>query len=189
MNLKSFLFLIPLALTLASCSIFGGKSISKCQFKLAKFESVTLAGVDVKGAKSLKDFNMTEQAMLMKGLAQANIEVGIHAILATRNPNSKIAILNSFEWILLIDDVKITQGVTTVNKPVAADGGILEFPVRASANIMDLISRQGKNAILSYGLGLVDEEDKSDRITLKIKPTFTFGKKLIYTYPNYVIVK
>lgn len=132
---------------------------------------------------------MSEQAMLMKGLAQTNIEIRVHAILATRNPNPKTAILNSYEWILLVDKVKIAQGQSTLNKPVEEDGGILQFPVIASANIMDLISRQGKNSILSYGLGLVDDQDKSQRITIRIKPTFTFGKKLIYTYPDYVNVK
>jgi hypothetical protein len=91
------------------------------------------------------------------------------------------------EWIMLIDDKEIVDGVVNDRIDIAANGGISKLPIRISTDLRKILSNMSTEEAVNMGLGLSGSGNKPTRVTLKVKPSILVGQTLI-KYPGYIKV-
>ncbi|QHT71031.1 hypothetical protein GXP67_32460 [Rhodocytophaga rosea] len=188
MKLRNSLFLIFLLLNFTYCkSIRELQSFAKCEFRVATVEGTTLAGVNVQQIRKLTDLNLMQAAKITQSYAGGSLPLSLTVNVDVKNPNATPAAMNSMEWIMLIDDKEIVDGVVNDRIDIAANGGISKLPIRISTDLRKILSNMSTEEAVNMGLGLSGSGNKPTRVTLKVKPSILVGQTLI-KYPGYIKV-
>jgi LEA14-like dessication related protein len=190
---RSQLFLPALLLLFiaASCRVSDGTkealALSRCEFRVASVENIRLAGMDIGNATSLQNLEMADIARLMSLLGEPSLMLTMQVNLQGRNPNATAAGISRLDYILFIDDVEITSGV--LDKPVTLPaGGMASIPVDLRIDLKKLLQGKSLDAVLNFAFNLSGNGNRPSRISAKLKPSISTGKKTI-TYPGYITVR
>lgn len=187
---KTLLVVLSLSL-LTACGIGRQirelKSFANCDFRLQSTENTTLAGVNVQQVQSLADLNWGQAAKLTAAYAQGSLPLNLVVNVQVKNPNETLASMNSLQWIMMIDDKEIVDGVLNDRIAIDPNGGISTLPIRISADLMKVLPGVSKEEKLSMGLGLAGAGNKPTRLTLKVKPSIMVGNSTL-KYPGYIKV-
>jgi hypothetical protein len=188
MKLRNNLFLIFLLCILTYCkSIRELQSFARCEFRVATVENTMLAGVNVQQIRKLTDLNLMQAARITQSYAGGSLPLSLTVNVDVKNPNATPAAMNSMEWIMLIDDKEIVDGVVNDRIDIAANGGISKLPIRISTDLRKILSNMSTEEAVNMGLGLSGSGNKPTRVTLKVKPSILVGQTLI-KYPGYIKV-
>jgi len=184
-KLKVLIIPIFISLMLSSCSFLKEiASLGKCEFRVTTLDHPTLAGVDVSDINSFGDFGFADMGILtasiMKGVLPLDFTLNIEA----RNPNPATAAMNRLEYIALIDDVQIATGALDQRIEIPASGGIATIPLRLSTDLIEILKKDSRQALINFGLNLADAGNRPTRVSIKVKPTILVGGIEI-VYPGY----
>lgn len=189
MKVRYFALIALVVATLGGCrSIRELKNLSKCQFRINTVKNITLAGVNIQSIRRFSDLNLKDAAKVGTALASGNLPLGMTVNLEVKNPNKQLAAMNRLEWIALVDEYEVLNGIVSQRVEVEPNGGVATVPLAISTNLRSVLKALGKAEILDFGMGLTDQSDRPSRVALKLKPTIMVGKHSVQ-YPGWLTVK
>ncbi len=189
MKNRYFIALLLIAVTLGGCkSMRELKNLTKCQFRIGTVKGITLAGVNIQTVRRFSDLKLTDATKVGAALASGNLPLAMTINLEVKNPNKSLAAMNRMEWIAVIDQYDILNGIVGDRIEVAPNGGVATIPLTVSANLRSVLKTLGKTELLDFGMGLTDQSDRPSRVALKLKPTIMVGKHPL-EYPGWLTVK
>jgi hypothetical protein len=163
------------------------QSFAKCDFRVKNVENTTLAGTNVQNVRSLSDLSFAQAARLTTAYASGSLPLDLLLNIEVKNPNPNPASMNSMDWIMLIDDKEIVNGVVNERIAIEPNGGISTLPIRISTDLRKVLSGMSPDEAVKMGLGLSGQNGKPTRITLKVKPSIMVGQTVL-RYPGYINV-
>ncbi|MBC7920942.1 MAG: hypothetical protein H7Z75_07590 [Ferruginibacter sp.] len=191
MRIKSAFLLCTVLATLGACGVARQlnelKNFARCDFRLKTMENTTLGGVDVQQVRSVSDLNLLQAGKIAAAYAGGSLPLDFILNVDVKNPNASPAAMNRMEWILLIDDVEITNGNLTDRIEIAPNSGITTLPIRIRADLRKALTGKSSESTINFGLNLVGSGNRPSRLTLKVKPSIMVGNTAI-NYPGYLSV-
>lgn len=189
MKLRHLVLLTLVVVAVSACkSLRELKNLGKCQFRIGTVTGITLAGVNIQTIRRFSDLNLRDAAKVGSALASNNLPLGMTINMEVKNPNKQMAAMNRVEWVAMIDQYDILNGIVSDRIEVAPDGGIATIPLNVSVNLRSILKTLGKAEILDFGMGLTDASSRPSRVALKLKPTIMVGKHPV-VYPGWFTVK
>jgi len=150
-------------------------NLSRCKFKLANVNGLTLAGVSITGKSGI---NFIDGATLAAGFARGELPASFTVNIAAVNPNDgtggspkSAATLTSFAWTLIIDNATTING--DIASPITIPGTGQEsiIPLRVSLDLVKFFKDKGYDHIINLALALGGANSSPSRLTLRAKPT------------------
>lgn len=183
--IKKIFFLVAISGILLSCKPKEIKTFLKCEFKLQKIENMSLAGVDIENVKTIKDLNFLEAAKITSASMSESLPINFDLVILAKNPNQQKAAVNKLEWVAMVDDVKLLEGI--IDKPIEIEAGADSVPIVLNVNsdLKEVFSKESAGSLIGLALNLMNKSSNESKITLKIRPFITIGKKNI-AYPGYI---
>ncbi|MFC2112346.1 hypothetical protein ACFLTA_03685 [Bacteroidota bacterium] len=186
---KNIVPIVLMASLLNSCSFLKEvTTLGKCEFRVTTLEDPRLAGVDISNINSFGDIPFTDMgiitASILKGLLPLDFTLNVEA----KNPNPAMAALNKLEYIAFIDDVEIAAGILDKRIEIPANGGVAIIPLRLNTDLIDIMKKDSRQALVNFGLNLADAGNRPTRVSIKIKPAILVGAIEI-AYPGYFKLK
>jgi len=161
--------------------------MADCDFEVKSVDNVVLSGLKMDNIKNLSDLNFVQAGTIMKDFLSGKMPVNFNANVYVNNPNKKTAAVNKLEWILLIDDKQITDGVITDRIEIPAKTKSL-IPIKINIDLAKIFKGESRDKLLELGFNLKDIKSASSRLSLKIKPSISIaGKDMLI--PGYITVK
>ena len=171
----------------SGCSALSGlTSFAKCNFDFNSVTDVTLCGINVNTKKSVKDFNVTDALKLANAFTSKSFPLALNVNVDVKNPNTTTARLDGFDYILWIDDVKMTAGSMSKQVSVGANQKVT-MPVNFTFDLMNILKSESRDKLVSFGCGLATNNADASRVKLSIKPYFTIGGTVM-KFPSYVTI-
>lgn len=188
MKLKTiFLFIILIFIQISCRTLKELRTLSNCEFRLSAIENPSLAGVSIFDKRRFSDLNLRDAGKIITSLTKGELPLIFTLNVEVKNPNPKLAALNQLEWIAFIDDIEIFSGTMAERVEIPPYNGISPIPLNIKTDLMEVLSKSSRQAILNFGFNLADMGKKPTRVTLKVKPAIMIGKKLL-KYPGYIKV-
>lgn len=174
-----------LALSLNSCSFLKEVStMGKCDFRVTTLDDPALAGVDVSDVKGFSDIGLADMAVISASIIRGKLPLSFTLNIEARNPNPLAAAMNKLEYIAFIDDVRIASGALDRRIDIPSNGGVATIPLQLDTDIIRLLEKDSRQALVNFGLNLADASDRPTRVRIDIKPTILIGAMQI-NYPDY----
>jgi LEA14-like dessication related protein len=181
--------ILLIALTENSCNFLKEISaLGKCEFRMTTLEDPEIAGVDVSQVRSLTDLNFVDMGIISASILTGDLPLSFTLNVEVRNPNPAMAALNRLEYMAFIDDVEVARGHLDKRIEIPASGGISTIPLRLNTDLIDILEKDSRQALLNFGLNLADAGKRPTRVSIKVKPTILVGGMEI-NYPGYFTVK
>jgi LEA14-like dessication related protein len=155
---------------------------------LATLEDPEIAGVDVSQVSSFTDLSLVDMGMISASFLKGALPLSFTLNVEVRNPNPAMAALNGLEYLAFIDDVKIASGQLDRRIEIPANGGVTTVPLRLSTDLIEIMKKDSRQALVNFGLNLADAGKRPTRVSIKVKPTILVGATEI-NYPGYFTVK
>ncbi len=178
-----------LVFLLHSCSFLKEiTTLGKCEFRVTTLENPELAGVDISNIHGFSDINFVDMGIITASVMQGVLPLDFTLNLETKNPNPATAALNKLEYIAYIDDVQIASGTLNQRIEIPANGGVKTIPLRLHTDLIEILKKDSRQALINFGLNLADAGNRPTRVSLKVKPTILVGTMEI-VYPGYFTLK
>jgi hypothetical protein len=176
-------------LTLTTCkSLRELKNLTKCQFRVATVKDIALAGVSIQTIRRFSDLKLKDAAKVGAALAAGNLPLTMTVNLEAKNPNKQLAAINRLEWVAMVDEFDLLEGIIGDRVEIQPEGGVATIPLAVTCNLRSVLKTLGKDELLNFGMGMVDASDRPTRVALKLRPTIMVGKHPL-TYPGWFTVK
>ena len=191
MKIKTIILSMTIVFMLSGCDVLNQitqmATFSKCEFKTANVENLTMGGVDVQNVKTLSDVNFLTIGGLLKTLATGKLPLNFTVNLEAKIPNTTLAAMNKIEWIVEIDSVEFTRGVINERIEIQPNGTSL-VPINVQSDLLEIAKGKTGKSALNLGLNLAGVDGTpTTRLTIKIKPTIMIGS-FPMEYPGYIKV-
>ena len=184
-------FTLIISFLFSSCSILDQskemKTFTKCMFRLVDVQDVVLAGVDVQDVQSFSDLSFTEASALSMSALTGKLPLGLTVNIEIKNPNPEQASMTDMYWILLVDDIEITEGKVG-QKVVVPPGGSTIMPVDVQVDLFKIMTGESADAVMNFGLNLAGSGNAPSRVKLKIKPYINIAMTRI-KYPGFFTIE
>ncbi len=188
-NLLSITLLILIPMQFSSCKLLKEmSSFACCEFRLSSVDNIRLAGVNVQNIRNYNQLSASNVASLMRAVSENRFPLELTLNLDARNPNPSTATLNRLDWILLIDDIEMTEGSTQRTISIPPNGGTTTFPLGFSFDLKQVLSGRSADALINFGLNLAGAGNKPTRFTLRAKPHIIVNN-IPFAYPGYLNIK
>jgi LEA14-like dessication related protein len=192
-NISRLSIFIPMILLAAisenSCNFLKEIStLGKCEFRVTTLEDPEIAGVDISNIHSFTDLNFVDMGIISSSFLRGDLPLSFTLNVEVRNPNPAMAALNGLEYLAFIDDVEVARGQLDRRIEIPANGGITTIPLRLSTDLIDILKKDSRQALVNFGLNLADAGNRPTRVSIKVKPTILVGAMEI-NYPGYFTVK
>ena len=186
--MKTFnLYILIISLiAFGSCkTLMSYTNILKCDFRMESLKNPTVAGIDVNSIKKLSDLNIIQAGKVTTSYLGGNVPLTFTLNMEGKNPNATEARMAQFDWIVKIDDIQIATGTNQSEYAIPANNGTQIIPLKISVNLLDVVNKESKDALINFGLNLADASDKPTRVSLQIRPTVYVGSFPV-AYPGYL---
>lgn len=167
-------------------SISGLANFAKCDFGFKSVSDVSLCNINVSNKKSLKDFSVADGLALANAFMTKQFPLSLNVNVDVKNPNAKTASLSGFDYILWIDDMKMTQGKMDKQISLQANESTV-MPVNFQLNLSEILSSEAKDKLMNFGLGLATSNPDASRVKLSLKPYFRVGSQVMKS-PAYITI-
>jgi hypothetical protein len=185
--MKKYILICILAVMASSCGVSRKIDIlEKCTYSIKSADSVYLAGKDISKLVKNKKFDLSNVPGLALALFRKNIPLSANVKISINNPNQKTAVINQFDYIILIKGQELATG--SVDRKISVESGSTTIvPVQINSNVYSFLSN-GK--IMEELIGFMGGTEsgpgeKKGLVTIKIRPSFMVGNKSI-KYPGYI---
>ena len=185
--------------------IFACKTITKVmntisdleniQFKLGTVEMFSVSNINISNIKSISDVSVSDGLKLTQSFANKSLPTNFTLNVVASNPNKKSnknpstldAIINSFDWILFVDEKETINGKVTTPLTVPSSTQNTIIPVRIGIDLYKFFGDKGYTDIINLALALGGANGSSSRLKLKMKPQISIAGFPL-SYPNYITV-
>ena len=186
--MRKLLLLTAVALLLNACSMFSELvAFTKCEFRLQSLRQPEVCGINISQKSSWSDFSLMEGQIMAAQLLQERFPFEITVNVEARNPGSTMAAVNSIQWIAMLDELQLAQGMVSERVEVPANGGTSTIPVRIRADLFDYLEGGNARSMLDFALNLINAGKQSSQLSMKIKPSVLIGGQEIQ-YPDYFTI-
>jgi LEA14-like dessication related protein len=184
----SMLFIAGVFLFPTSCAYLKQLSaLKQCEFRYGTLENPALAGVNIQDLKDISDFGLNDMSLIAQSIFHGKLPLTFTIYVEVQNPNTEIASMNKLEYIAFIDEAQIAEG--EVNKRIEIPaGGIASVPIEIQTDIIEILHKEPRNALINFALNLADASKKPTRVGLKIKPYIRIREKDL-VYPGYIRIR
>ncbi len=183
---------ISFLITFSSCDVLKQVSqmsnLTKCDFRIESVQQLTLAGINVQNVKTVSDMNMFDAAKIASALSSQAFPLDFTLNIEAKNPNASAAGMTKIDWILLIDDIEMTQGILDKQVTIPANNGTAIIPMQMHVDLKEALKGKSADAVINFGMNLAGSGNKPTRFTLKMKPTILVSGIPI-VYPGYLNIK
>lgn len=162
--------------------------LSKCEFRLSSLNDTKLAGVNVHNKDSYADLSLVDATRIATAYASGSLPLSFVLNVEAKNPNNRTASMSKLDWILLIDDLEVMNGITEKQITIPANGGTAVLPMELKIDLMKILETKNVQSLANFGMNLAGIGNKPTRVTLKAKPTINIGSTPI-TYPGYITIE
>jgi len=187
---KLYFAVLPL-LVITSCDVTKqtrtAVNLANCEFRLASAGNITIAGIPVEDYSSVKDLGVADFTMFMGALIQPELPLSLQLNIEVKNPNPAPAGINSLDYIIYIDDIRMLQGSYSKPITVAANSSAV-IPVQLDTDLKQALKGKSMDAILNFGFNLAGVGHVPTRFTVKLRPGILVGSTSL-VYPGYITVK
>jgi LEA14-like dessication related protein len=181
--------ILLVALSGNSCNFLKEIStLGKCEFRVTTLEDPEIAGVDVSQVNSFTDLSFVDMGIISASFLKGDLPLSFTLNVEARNPNPATAALNGLEYLAFIDDVEVARGELDRRVEIPASGGVATIPLKLSTDLIDILKKDSRQALVNFGLNLADAGKRPTRVSIKVKPTILVGAMEI-NYPGYFTVK
>lgn len=188
---KIKLLLLIVLFTVTSCDVLndvaGMYNFTKCDFRLASINNITLAGINVQNITTLSGLTILDAAKLTAAVATNYFPLSFNLNVDVKNPNTKKAVMNGMEWILLIDNIEMTRGSLN-NRIEVLPKNQSTMPINFTFDLKKVLSGKSADAITNFGLNLAGSGNRPTRVALKAKPSMLIGSVTV-PYPDYITIR
>ncbi|MCQ2253528.1 MAG: LEA type 2 family protein [Bacteroidales bacterium] len=167
-------------------AISGLTNFSKCDFDFNSVSDVSLCDINVGSKTGLTDFGLQDALKIANAFAAKSFPLSLNVNVDVKNPNQTTARLDGFEYILWIDDMRMTSGSMTKQLIVTGNQTAV-MPVNLTFDIYELMAKNGKDKLVSLACGLACTDSAKSRVKLSIKPYFTIGNTTM-RFPAYITI-
>ena len=164
------------------------KTFSKCEFQIKNVSNIDLAGINIQNKNKLSDISFLDAAKITAAFSQGKLPLNLILNISVKNPNPATASMNKMDWILFIDDIEMTRGISNQRIQIPANNGVSNLPLQMQADLFKVLSSESGETIVNFGFNLSGNGNRPTRIMIKIKPSVYVGSKII-TYPGYITVR
>jgi Late embryogenesis abundant protein len=179
---------VVLAIATVSClQLQQMQNMAKCEFRINKVENIQLANINIQNIKSYQDLSILDATKITAAVAGGTLPLSLRLNLDVKNPNATTAAMNKLEWILMIDDIQMLEGISN-QKVSIAPNATSSLPLDMRFDLKEVLSGESGSTLLNFAFNLADAGGAPTRITLKAKPTIMVGSIPI-TYPGYINIK
>jgi hypothetical protein len=183
--MKKSTFLLAMMLSATGCSVISEMTaFKKCEFSFRSLQDPVVCGIDIGEKSSFAEFSFREGQEITMQLLQGTFPFEITANVEVMNPGSARAAVSSIQWIALIDEMQVSQGIVNDRVEVAPNGGRALIPLRIHADLFDFLEGDNPRTMFNFVLNLIHAGDQPTRMSLKIKPSVLIGQQSI-AYPGY----
>jgi len=185
--MKKILLALSVLVVLASCGVNRQtreiKALGKCKYDLKSIDSIYVAGVALNRIINQNTIDLSSAPSIALGLLRQNIPFEGRVNLEIDNPTANRAAINQFEYIVLLQQKQLAEGV--VNQKVSIEAGqTTVVPVTLKANVYELLTNGQLDQTLR---ALKSDKDDAGLLTIKIKPVIYVGSTAI-KYPGYITI-
>lgn len=174
-------------MALGGCKAISGiTNFAKCDFDYNSVTNVSLCGIDAGTKKGLSDFGIQDGLKIASAFMNKSFPLSLRVNVDVKNPNTSVARLDGFEYILWIDDMRMTSGSMTKQISLNSSEKTV-MPVELNFDLYEIMSREGKDKLVTLACGLAGKDKAKSRVKLSIKPYFTVGNTMI-RYPGYITI-
>ncbi len=152
--------------------------LKKLQFKLDNVKNFNLAGIELKHKKSVNDISIGDGLKLANAFNSNKFPASFVLNVAVINPNEGErgalgleATITSFEWDLLIDDVRTISGNISNPVKIPGDGNVAILPLTMQLDLFEFFGDKGYERVINLALALGGVEGTPARLKLLGKPT------------------
>ena len=189
MKTKLFIsILLAAMLSVQSCDILQQMvTFTKCEFKMNSLTDTKLVGVDIQNKKSFSDLSYMDALDASKTFLTGELPLTFNLNIETKNPNATTAAMQKMDWIVYIDDIKMTEGV--MDQAISIPPGeTRNLPITIKLDLKKILTGKTKSALLNFGFNLADAGNYPTRVRLDIKPTIDVAG-IPLEYPGYFSLK
>ncbi len=161
-------------------------SLKSCNFAMKNVTDVSVAGVNLTDKSSFKDVSTTDVLKLGAAYLTKQFPLSFNVNVNVTNPNATTAKLAGLDYILWIDDVKMTSGSMNQSLSVAQNETAV-MPLNFSIDLLNILQGESKDKILSFGCGLATGNPDVSRVKVSFKPSFNVGGSVIKS-PTYITI-
>jgi len=189
--LQKLLLTVFLITVVSSCQVTRQTktaiNLANCDFRIVSAEKIELAGLPVDTYTSVKDLSIADLTMFMGVITQSTLPLSLQLNIEVKNPNPEPAGINSLEYIIFIDDIRMIEG--SYMKPVTVPPfSSLIIPVPLNMDLKQALQGKSMDAILNFGFNLAGVGQVPTRFTVKLRPGILIGNTSL-SYPGYITVK
>lgn len=171
----------------AGCKAISGlANFAKCNFDYNSVSDVTLCNIAVGNKTSLKDFSLQDALKIGNAFATKSFPLALNVNVDVHNPNTSVARLDGFEYILWIDDMKMTAGSMTKKILLNANEKTV-MPLTFAIDLYEIFSQKGKEKLVTTACGLAGNDKAKSRVKLSLKPYLSVGNSVL-RYPGYITI-
>ena len=164
------------------------RALTRCEFRLDSVTGLELAGVSIQHAESVQDLSLNDYAKITAAFFSGSVPLQFNLNIGARNPNRSTAAMNELDWILYIDDARVTSGRLDRRVEIPANGGTTTFPIAMDIDLLDALSGDSRDAVLNFAFNLAGSSDRPTQLMLEAKPTIYVGGRTV-EYPGYIRVR
>lgn len=171
-----------IVLFLSSCSqIMQHFMLSNCEFRVRSIQLNSIDNVSLTNITSPSGLSALNIASLTNSLLRGSLPLTYTALIDIKNPNSTNAAMNSFDLIVLLNNVEIAQSKVNKHVEILANK-TATVPITLTSDIAHIFKQENITQILRV---LFPGENSSSALTFKIKPSIRVGPATI-NYPGYI---
>ncbi len=167
-----------------SCNLNNARNIKDCKFTFNSISNVTINDISLDGKSSFLDFSPNEVVKLSQSLTTGT-PITFTTLVNIDNPNDKNVEISALEWILLIKDVEVANGILDQKVKIKAKQN-MSIPLNVKTNTA-IFSNFSFNEVKSIIFKMSKTNHLPQNSVLKIKPAIKIGSKMIYA-PNYFTI-
>ena len=188
--MRKYILICILAVMASSCGVSRKIDVlEKCNYSIKSADSVYLAGKDISKIFKNKKFDLNNLPGLALALFRKNIPLSANVKISITNPNQKTALINQFDYIILIKGQELAAG--SVDRKISIESGSTGIiPVQINSNVYSFLSNGKTMEELIAFMGGTESGpgEKKSLVTIKIRPSFIVGNKSI-KYPGYISIE
>lgn len=193
--MRRLISLLIIFSALSGCSILKTmENISRLKYKIHSALDYKILGIDVKGKKSIKDFNSIEMLKLSSGLLKGSLPLTFTLNIEAKNPNDGSGgyprtdlTLESFPYKLFVNEKEIITGNISqpLNVPGVGESTLIKLNIEF--DLAKSVKEKNLDDILSLLLNLGGLGGSTSNLKLLVKPVVGTPIGSI-NYPNEITI-
>lgn len=193
--MRRLISLLIIFSVLSGCSILKTmENISRLKYKIHSALDYKILGIDVKGKKSIKDFNSIEMLKLSSGLLKGTLPLTFTLNIEAKNPNDGSGgyprtdlTLESFPYKLFVNDKEIITGNISQPLNVPGIGESTLIKLNIEFDLAKSVKEKSLDDVLSLLLNLGGLGGSTSNLKLLVKPVVGTPIGSI-NYPNEITI-